>query len=291
MLVCERRERLGGAATLERPFADQRYVVSPCAYLVGLLDEVVISELELERRGYRVTPADPNLWCPFADGSSYAAFIDSARTAEYLREQGFAECRHPRPGGVRRACSTGSATCCAGPGRRPVARAVAGPRRDRALLGDDPELIGLVFDESIASMLERYVDDPRLIDAIACRGRSGPSPVRADPGTASIRLMHHQGDLLGLGSYWGYVDGRARPRVVRDRRGGARGRGAQLAAGVPVAAIVPGEGVELESGERIRAPIGDLQRRPEAVLAMLDDGARSQPTTAPGSRPGRCARR
>ena len=42
VLVLERRERLGGAATLERPFDDQRFVVSPCAYVVGLLDELVI---------------------------------------------------------------------------------------------------------------------------------------------------------------------------------------------------------------------------------------------------------
>ena len=45
VLVLERRERLGGACTLERPFADPRYVVSPCAYVVGLLDQLVIDEL------------------------------------------------------------------------------------------------------------------------------------------------------------------------------------------------------------------------------------------------------
>ena len=38
VLVLERRERLGGACTLERPFSDDRYSVSPCAYVVGLLD-------------------------------------------------------------------------------------------------------------------------------------------------------------------------------------------------------------------------------------------------------------
>ena len=52
MLVLERRERLGGACTLERPFADSATQVSPCAYVVGLLDEVVIRELDLRRRGY-----------------------------------------------------------------------------------------------------------------------------------------------------------------------------------------------------------------------------------------------
>ena len=49
VLVLERRERLGGACTLERPFPDERFVVSPCAYVVGLLDELVISELGLRR--------------------------------------------------------------------------------------------------------------------------------------------------------------------------------------------------------------------------------------------------
>src|SRR5947208_14383950 len=51
VLVLERRERLGGACTLERPFSDPAFVISPCAYVVGLLDPVVIGELELERRG------------------------------------------------------------------------------------------------------------------------------------------------------------------------------------------------------------------------------------------------
>src|SRR5438034_11818655 len=53
VLVLERRERLGGACTLERPFPDERFVISPCAYVVGLLDELVISELELRRRGFQ----------------------------------------------------------------------------------------------------------------------------------------------------------------------------------------------------------------------------------------------
>ena len=47
VIVLERRERLGGACTLERPFPDERFVVSPCAYVLGLLDERVIADLEL----------------------------------------------------------------------------------------------------------------------------------------------------------------------------------------------------------------------------------------------------
>src|SRR3954463_4142234 len=76
VLVLERRERLGGACTLEQPFSDQRVLVSPCAYVGGVRDGLVIDELALRSHGYRVTPADPNLWCPFPDGTPFAQFLD-----------------------------------------------------------------------------------------------------------------------------------------------------------------------------------------------------------------------
>ena len=88
VLVLERRERLGGACTLERPFPDPRYVVSPCAYVVGLLDPVVIDELDLRRRGLEVFVADPNLWAPFEDGTSLAQWNDDARTQAGLEALG-----------------------------------------------------------------------------------------------------------------------------------------------------------------------------------------------------------
>ena len=91
VLVLERRERLGGACTLERPFADDRYVVSPCAYVVGLLDDLVIRELELQRRGLRYWMADPNLWVPFDDGTAFGQWLDDARTQANLEELGVSQ--------------------------------------------------------------------------------------------------------------------------------------------------------------------------------------------------------
>ncbi len=91
VLVLEARERLGGACTLETPFADDGYKVSPCAYVVGLLDERVITELRLRDYGYKVFVAEPFIWCPFEDGTSYAQFQDQERTAADMRAHGFAE--------------------------------------------------------------------------------------------------------------------------------------------------------------------------------------------------------
>ena len=53
----------------------------------------------------------------------------------------------------------------------------------------------------------------------------------------------------------------------------AQESGATLAAGVPVARIVPGEGVEIESGELLRAPVVISNADPKRMLAMLDADA------------------
>jgi len=267
VIVLERREQLGGACTLERPFADERYVISPCAYVVGLLDATVVDELELERHGYRVTPADPNLWVPLRGGGSYAAFIDPERTAEHLRAQGFAESEIE---GLR-AFGALFDRLTERLRRGPLGDTWLGPSPDRAelerALGDD-ELIAVAFEESIADTLGRYLSDERLIDAIAGQGTIGTFAGPRDPGTASIRLMHHQGDLLGLGSVWGYVKG-GMGRVSFAIAQAALEAGATLAAGVPVARILPGEGVELESGDVLRAPDVICNADPKRLLGML----------------------
>jgi phytoene dehydrogenase-like protein len=53
----------------------------------------------------------------------------------------------------------------------------------------------------------------------------------------------------------------------------ARAEGAVVAAGVPVAAILPGEGVALEGGERISARAVVANADPKRTLALCDEGA------------------
>jgi phytoene dehydrogenase-like protein len=272
VLVLERRERLGGACTLERPFSDPRYLVSPCAYVVGLLDELVVRELDLRRHGYRVFAADPNLWCPFPDGTSFAEFLDDGDTVAHMRDNGFAaadiegvlayEEVFDR---IRRALRHG---------RLGDTWLGSSPDRDRieAALGGDPELISIVFEEPIAETLDRYVADERLKHALFGQGIIGAWAGPRDPGTASVKLMHHQGDLLGNGPVWGYVEG-GMGQVSFALAQAAVDAGAALAAGTPVAAIAPGEGVELESGETIRARAVVCNADPKRALLMLEGAA------------------
>jgi phytoene dehydrogenase-like protein len=84
VLVLERRDRVGGAATLDEPWPGFR--VSPCAYLVGLLHPTVVSELELSRYGYDVVLPEPAMVVPLTDGEVFTEWSDHGRTlAEVAR--------------------------------------------------------------------------------------------------------------------------------------------------------------------------------------------------------------
>ena len=234
VLVLEKRERIGGACTFERPFADApEYVVSPCAYVVGLLDDGVIRELELERHGYRVTPADPSSWSPLPDGTAMAEFLDHSRTVAHMRSQGFADkdirgfeayedAFHRLRDALRR-----------GPAGDTWHRPSPSRAEIENLLGGDTELISILFEDSIADVLDRYIDDERLKQALWGQGVIGTFAGPRDPGTASIHLMHSQGDLQGLGSVWGYVEG-GMGRISFAIAEAAMEAGAVIAAGVEV---------------------------------------------------------
>jgi phytoene dehydrogenase-like protein len=268
VLVVERRERLGGAATLERPFEDQRFVVSPCAYVVGLLDELVIRELELERRGLRYWVADPNLWVPFDDGTAFGQWLDDAKTEANLRELGvsakdvegywayeelFDETRKRLRKGDRDTWVGDSPT-----------------REEIEGLLDSQEMIDLVFEASIAEVLDDHLSDERLKTALFGQGIIGTWGGPYDPGTASIKLMHYQGDLDGQGPLWGYVEGGMGmcSFAIADAAAEA---GAVLACGVEVAEIAPGEGVTLGDGTTLRSETVICNADPKRLLGMLDD--------------------
>jgi phytoene dehydrogenase-like protein len=269
VLVLERRERLGGACTLEQPFADPGYAVSPCAYVVGLLDQRVIDELELRRHGYKVFVAEPLIWCPFDDGTWYAQFLDPDRTVAAMRENGFAdrdikgqfEYEHFFDR-MRRALREGTRDTWLGDA----------PAEDelRDLLGHDPELVDALFETSVADVIERHVDDPRLQQALYGQGVIGAWAGPRTPGTASIKLMHFQGTLEGVPMAWGYVEG-GMGRISFAIAEAAREAGAQLASGVGVAEIRPGEGVVLEGGELIRARAIVSNADPKATARLLGE--------------------
>jgi phytoene dehydrogenase-like protein len=269
VLVLERRGQVGGAATLEQPFSDERFVVSPCAYLVGLLHPLVAEELGLRRRGLRVAFVDPHLWCPFPDGSSLTLWDDPVRSATAVAQVSpgdvvgylaydalFARIRKALRGSYTEGTDTW-----------------LGPAPDRAaveeLLGHDSELVEIVFEASIADVIERHVADGRLRAALHGQGVIGTFAGPREPGTAWVHAHHCLGALEGRAGAWGYVEGGV-GQVSMVLAEAAEEAGAVIHCGAEVAAIAPGEGVRLEGGELVRAPVVVSNADPKRTLALVE---------------------
>ena len=268
VLVLEARERIGGACTIEEPFPGVR--VSPCAYLAGLLHPLVIEELDLHARGFRWTPAVNGLFVPFLDGSSIQLWDDDEKCDEEIRR--FApqdlDGWHAFCDVIRRLRNA-----LRPEGDRDLWIGDApSPAEIDARLGSDTEAWNVLYHWSMAEFLEQYLTDERLHVALLGQGVIGTNASPFDPGTASIRFHHASGRLGGMPGMWGYVHG-GMGMVSFYLCDAAREAGATVAAGIPVAQILPGEGVLLEGGDKISAPVVISNADPRRTLAMLGKAA------------------
>ena len=275
VLVVESRARVGGACTIEEPFPGVR--MSPCAYLAGLLHPLVVEELELPRRGYVWTPAVNGLFVPFLDGSSIQLWDDDDRCEEEVRALAPADVEGWRAMGdvirrLRDALRPAGGASASGASRDMWIGEAPTREQIEDRLGDDAEAKAVLFDWSMAEFVERYIQDERLQCAYLGQGVIGTNASPFDKGTASIRFHHSSGRLGGMAGMWGYVRG-GMGMVSFYFCDAAREAGATVISGVPVARILPGEGIELESGERIHAPIVISNADPRRTLGLLGTGA------------------
>ena len=281
VLVIESRARVGGACTIEEPFPGVR--MSPCAYLAGLLHPLVVEELDLPRRGFHWTPAVNGLFVPFLGGEGIQLWDDDTRCLEEVRRlspgdvsgfQAMSDVIRRLRDALRPSLKSGNA-----PGRTGGSSARDfwigdAPSRDEIedRLGDDDEARALLFDWSMAELVERYLKDERLQVAYLGQGVIGTNASPFDKGTASIRFHHASGRLGGMPGMWGYVQG-GMGMVSFYFCDAAREAGATVISGVPVAQILPGEGVVLEGGERIAASVVVSNADPRVTLRLLGDAA------------------
>jgi phytoene dehydrogenase-like protein len=268
VLVLESRDRIGGACTIEEPWPGVR--MSPCAYLAGLLHPVVIEELNLPSFGYEWTPASNGLFVPFLDGSSIQLFDDDERCEGELRRfapndiEGFRAMSDVirRLRDKLRPADEGDVWIGEPPTREDL--------EDR--IGSDNEARALLFEWSMAEFVERYLRDERLQIAYLGQGVIGTNASPFDPGTASIRFHHSSGRLGGLPGAWGYVKG-GMGMVSFYLADAAQQAGAIVASGVPVAEIIPGQGILLEGGDKINAPVVVSNADPRTTLTLLGSNA------------------
>jgi phytoene dehydrogenase-like protein len=270
VLVLEARERIGGACTVEEPWPG--VLVGPCAYLAGLLHPLVIEELGLVSEGFKWTPASNGMFIPFEDGTSIQLYDD-----DDLCE---AEVRRFAPGDVEGWRAMGDLMRRVRNALRPAGDADLwlsdAPSREEIedRLGDDAEARSLIFAWSMADLVDYFLSDERLRAGYLGQGVIGTNASPFDAGTAYIRFHHSSGRLGGLPGAWGYVSGGV-GMVSFYLCDVARKAGAMVAAGVPVAQMIPGEGVILESGERLSAPVLVSNADGRTTVRLLGEAADS----------------
>jgi phytoene dehydrogenase-like protein len=268
VLVLERRDRIGGAATLEEMWPG--YVVSPCAYLAGLLHPTVIDELQLRERGLQIVVGNPLYFAPFEDGTSFTAWVDEADTAASIA----AFAPDDVAGHFRRQALFDRIRDALRPESDDDLWLHHSPTREQIeeRLFHDPAARRLLFEDSQVDNLRTFYRDERMVTAYAGQGIIGINASPFDPGTAAVDFHHGSGRQEGRAGEWGFVMGGMGvvSAVLADAAGGA---GAVIAVGLPVARIRPGLGVELETGDLIRARVVVSNADPVRTLTMMAEEA------------------
>ena len=280
-VVLESRHKTGGAATTESPWPDvPELKVTRLSYVVSLLPPTIIKDLALERHGYRVFPMGPYFQA-FPDGRSLMIETGDARRdyeeiAKFSRKDAETMPRwHAWLGGL--ADVLGPMLLQVPPkvgSKRPadLAGLLRMAWRQRGInvrtAGDVTRLMTM----SIADLLDDWFESWQVKAPIAVSGVIGTWAGPYEPGTAYVMAHHSIGDIGDgqLGS-WGFPEG-GMGAVADAIRRAAEGFGAEVRTSARVAStIVRGEhaeGVVLETGDEIRAPVVVTSLHPRT--AFLD---------------------
>jgi phytoene dehydrogenase-like protein len=280
VLVLERREMVGGCAVTEEVWPGFR--VSTAAYLVSLLQERIIRELELERFGYHVDAKDPAFFSPFPDGRWMFMWQDRRKTLEEIAKfsRHDAEVYPLYEDHLERLSRMVEALLFVTPPQFPprgpgdfleyvrlAARVYRLGRRD---------LVGLmkIFTQSAADFLDEWFESEQLKVTLATDAVIGANGGPRSAGTAYILLHHCMGGVAGHRGLWGFVRG-GMGTVSEAIAASARSRGATIRTKAAVERILvrggEARGVVLAGGEEIEARVVASNLDPHQTFLRLID--------------------
>jgi phytoene dehydrogenase-like protein len=255
VLVLEGREMVGGCAVTEEVWPGFR--VSVASYLVSLLRDEIVQDLELKRFGYCVYPKDPPFFTAFPDGRHLFMWQDSARTAAEF---------------ARFSRSDAEALPAYDEHLEGLARTI-----DAMLMGAPPEDVSAldeVLDSSAAEFLDRWFESDEIKVTLATDGVIGANGGHKTKGTAYVLLHHCMGMAAGRRALWGYVRG-GMGALSEAIASSARSFGAEIRTSARVQHVLARDGkatgVVLEGGEEIHADVVVSNLDPKATFLKLVD--------------------
>ena len=254
--VLESRAMVGGCAVTESPWPG--YKISTASYLVSLLRDEIVKDLELVKHGYQVYPKDPPFFTPFPDGRHLFMWQDAKRTAaEIARFSPHDAAAVPAYEAHLEMLS------------RHMDRIAMGAAPGIAL--DDVPELREVLEQSADQFLSRWFESPEVRVTLATDGVIGASGGPGAAGSAYVLLHHCMGMAAGRRGLWGFVRG-GMGALSEAIAASAREKGAVIRTHCTVTAIEPGR-VMLESGEIVSADVivsGLHPRRTFALAGVRD---------------------
>jgi phytoene dehydrogenase-like protein len=265
-VVLEAREKTGGAASTDAPWPEAPdFKVTTYSYVVSLMPEHIVEDLELRRFGYRVHPMGP-YYLAFPDGRS----LIMAGGDEKLEHESISKFSNRDADAYPRWREwMGSMAEILGPLLLTTPPKVGSHRvsdlvdqikfawRFRGLDTSKVAEVTRLMTMSIADLLDDWFESPQVKGALAIDGIIGTWAGPTAPGTAYVLAHHEIGDAgVGTGS-WGYPEG-GMGAVSDAIRSSAEARGAEIRTSSPVERILTRAGrvigVVVEGGEELRAP-------------------------------------
>lgn len=280
VLVLERRHIVGGACVTEEVFPGYR--VSTCSYLVSLLQEKVVRDLELPRYGYKVYPKDPAYFAPYPDGRHMFLYQDMARTCREIAKFSARDAeRYPAyEEFIEEIARLIEPLFLQPPPQFPPQRLndwLNPLRAGRTLLGlSNQQLADAIklMTRSVQGVLDEWFESDALKVALATDGVIGTNGGPRTPGTAYVLLHHVMGGVGGVRGLWGFVEG-GMGAITQALAASAQAHGADIRTSAPVAQVLTRDdtatGVVLECGDEYHAKVVISNADPQRTFLGLVD--------------------
>jgi phytoene dehydrogenase-like protein len=275
VLVVEQHSMPGGAAVTQEPWPGYR--VSTASYVVSLMPERIVSELEMRRFGYKTTILEPDYFVPYEDGTSLALWGATSRCVQEIAKFSTADASayvefdaylshlghliHELLYVVPPNLSLSE-----------LPRWAAVGAKLRSWTSRDINEVVRLFTVSGADFLDEWFEDDRVKGALGTQAILGGWNGPMSPGSAYVLLHHWMGEIDGHEGAWGWVHGGmgAVGLVLADS---ATAAGAEVRLDAKVRRVaIEGDraaGVELEGGTVLKARAVVSNAHPVTTLRKL----------------------
>ncbi len=261
-VALESRELLGGCAVTEEVWPGFR--VSTAAYLVSLMQQRIVDELELPRHGYQVDAKNPTFFSPFPGGRCLFFWEDEKETLASIAQFSARDAeRFPAyEAHLERIARIVEPLLVTTPpnfpprGLKDTVEYLRLLARFRGVPPADIVALARLFTQSAADFLDEWFESDELKATLATDAVIGANGGPRSPGSAYVLLHHCMGGVNGRRGIWGFVRG-GMGAVSEAIAAAARSHGAEIRTGAPVERVLVEdgrvEGVVLENGDELHA--------------------------------------